>query len=176
MRLLDKVDCLDSSAVHREKNISRRGFVSSWGGWIGKEEWFIFWVCTSVFIRYGGNLVMSYHKVSNLVNCMRQVTLKVTVANWVIAGGAGALQQLYSENSENLVCSLTWSQRSWFLLCSVSLSGVQVRRRGWRWISSKELSPKPCFWVVWEKSSSLLATRQSVTHLSLTLCCLSVYL
>lgn len=133
---LGQVDCLDSSAVNRGENISRMGFVSSWGGWIGKEEWLIFWVCTSVFIHYGGSLVMSYHKVQP---CELHETshTQSTCGKPGLTGGGGALQQPYSENSKNSVCSHIWRQIS-RLLCSAYLSRVRARRRCWRWASSKK--------------------------------------
>lgn len=49
----------------------------------------------------------------------------VPVANQVLTGGARAQQQLYSENSENLVCSHIWRQRSWLLLCPASHLGFK---------------------------------------------------
>lgn len=66
---------------------------------MGKEEWLIFWVCTSVFIHYGGSLVMSYHKV-------QPRELHETSHTQSTCGKPGwywrswGLQQLYSENSE----------------------------------------------------------------------------
>lgn len=151
MKCLDKVNCLDSSVVNREKEISRRGFVSSWGRCVGKVGWLIFWVCLSGFIHYGGTLVISSHKLSNCVNCMRQATLKVPVANWVIIGGVGALQQLCSETfgvQHWYFTSSTWRQK----VLALPVFGIPVwgsgQRSCWCWVPSKNHLPNHMFGLV----------------------------
>lgn len=172
---LGKVDCLDSSAVNREENISRMGFVSSWGGWIGKKEWLIFWVCTSVFIHYGGSLVMSYHKVQPCElheTSHTQSTCGKPGLYWRSWGPATTvfrkfkkfgMQPYLKTNIQTPVFSKPIQGSSQKEVLEVSFF-------------KKMISPKPHFWVSGEKSGSLLATRQSVAHFFLKLCSLSVYL